>query len=48
MTPVDTLAFRVTDVLDQLEGIEDGDLVKFSYKQNDQGQMIITKIEKAQ
>jgi Cu/Ag efflux protein CusF len=48
VTPSDTLAFRVTDVLDQLEGIKDGDMVKFSYKANDQGQMIITKIEKLQ
>ena len=48
ITPSDTLAFRVTDVLPQLEGIKDGDMVKFSYKANDQGQMIITKIEKLQ
>jgi Cu/Ag efflux protein CusF len=48
MTPVDTLAFRVTDVLEQLEGIKDGDMVKFSYNQNAEGQMIITKIEKLQ
>jgi Cu/Ag efflux protein CusF len=48
ITPSDTLAFRVTDVLPQLEGIKDGDRVKFSYKANDQGQMIITKIEKLQ
>lgn len=48
LTPSDSLAFRVTDVLPQLEGIKDGDMVKFSYKANDQGQMIITKIEKLQ
>jgi Cu/Ag efflux protein CusF len=48
LTPSDTLAFRVTDVLPQLEGIKDGDMVKFSYKANDQGQMIVTKIEKLQ
>lgn len=48
VTPSDTLAFRVTDVLEQLEGIKDGDRVKFSYKANEQGQMIITKIEKLQ
>ncbi|MDF2530708.1 MAG: hypothetical protein K0Q65_289 [Clostridia bacterium] len=48
ITPSDTLAFRVTDILDQLEGIKDGEMVKFSYKANDQGQMIITKIEKLQ
>lgn len=47
-TPVDVLAFRVTDVLDQLEGIEDGATVKFSYKLGEQGQLIITKIEKVQ
>lgn len=46
MTPSDAAAFRVTDVLSQMEGIKDGDMVKFSYKQNDSGQMIITKIEK--
>ncbi len=44
----DILAFRVTDVLDQLKGIEDGDKVKFSYEANEAGQMIITKIEKVQ
>ena len=48
LTPSDTLAFRVTDVLPQLEGIKDGDMVKFSYKANAEGQMIITKIEKLQ
>jgi hypothetical protein len=48
MTPVDTLAFRVTDVLDQLEDIKDGDQVKFSYESNEYGQMVITKIEKLQ
>jgi Cu/Ag efflux protein CusF len=48
LTPSDTLAFRVTDVLEQLEGIKDGDMVKFSYKANAEGQMIITKIEKLQ
>lgn len=46
MTPSDAVAFRVTDVLSEMEGIKDGEMVKFSYKQNDQGQMIITKIEK--
>lgn len=44
----DTLAFRVTGVIDQLEGIEDGDTVKFSYEANENGQLIITKIEKAE
>lgn len=48
ITPEDTLAFRVTDVLDQLDGIKDGDMVKFSYEANEDGQMIITKIEKAE
>lgn len=42
----DTLAFRVTDVLDQLDGINDGDMVKFSYEANENAQLIITKIEK--
>lgn len=46
INPEDTLAFRVTDVLDQLEGIKDGDLVKFSYEANKDGQLNITKIEK--
>ncbi len=46
INPEDTLAFRVTDVLDQLEGIEDGDMVKFSYEANGDGQLNITKIEK--
>ena len=46
MTPGGPNAFRVTDVMDQLKGIKDGDMVKFSYKANDQGQLIITKIEK--
>lgn len=48
MTPSDAVAFWVADVKSQLEGIKDGDMVKFSYKQNDQGQMVITKIEKLQ
>ena len=48
LNPEDTLAFRVSDVLDQLEGIKDGEMVKFSYSPNDQGQLIITKIEKLQ
>ncbi|HYE82000.1 MAG TPA: hypothetical protein VEG39_07530 [Clostridia bacterium] len=46
INPEDTLAFRVTDVLDQLEGIKDGDLVRFSYESNEDGQLNITKIEK--
>lgn len=46
INPEDTLAFRVTDVLDQLKGIKDGDMVKFSYEGNEYGQLIITKIEK--
>lgn len=46
INPEDTLAFRVTDVLVQLEGIEDGDMVKFSYEANEDGQLNITKIEK--
>lgn len=48
MSPEDVLAFRVTDVLEQMKGIEDGATVKFSYIQNEHGQMVITKIEKAQ
>jgi PBP1b-binding outer membrane lipoprotein LpoB len=44
----DILAFRVTDVLDQMNGIEDGATVKFSYDANENGQLIITKIEKVQ
>jgi Cu/Ag efflux protein CusF len=46
INPEDTLAFRVTDVLGQLEGISDGDIVKFSYESNEYGQLNITKIEK--
>lgn len=46
LTPGGPNAFRVTDVLEQLKGIKDGDMVKFSYKANNQGQMIITKIQK--
>lgn len=48
INPEDTMAFRVTNVLDQLKGIEDGDMVKFSYEGNADGQLIITKIEKAE
>lgn len=44
----DTLAFRVTDVLDQLKDINDGDVVKFSYEENENGQLNIIKIEKVQ
>jgi Cu/Ag efflux protein CusF len=46
INPEDTLAFRVTDVLDQLVAIKDGDMVKFSYEANGDGQLNITKIEK--
>lgn len=48
INPEDTLAFRVTDVLDQLKDIKDGDKVKFSYSPNPNGngQLNITKIEK--
>lgn len=46
MTPSDAVAFWAADVLDQLKGIKDGDMVKFSYKQNEQGQLVITKIVK--
>lgn len=46
INPEDTLAFRVTDVLEQLKGIEDGAMVKFSYEPNESGQLNITKIEK--
>lgn len=48
INPEDTMAFRVTNVLDQLKGIEDGDMVKFSYEGNADGQLIITKIKKAE
>ena len=48
LNPEDTVSYGVADVLDQLEGIKDGDTVKFSYKTNDLGQLVITKIEKAQ
>ena len=48
ISPTDTLSFRVTDVLDQMKGIEDGDMVKFSYEANESGQLIITKVEKAE
>ncbi len=46
INPEDTLAFRVTDVLNQLDDIKDGDMVKFSYEANENGQLNITKIEK--
>jgi Cu/Ag efflux protein CusF len=46
INPEDTLAFRVTDVLEQLSGIKDGDMVKFSYEANSDGQLNITKIQK--
>ncbi|HWR61628.1 MAG TPA: hypothetical protein VN580_08465, partial [Clostridia bacterium] len=48
INPEDTLAFRVTGVIDQLEGIEDGNMVKFSYEANENGQLTITKIEKVE
>ena len=48
INPEDTMAFRVTNVLDQLKDIEDGAMVKFSYEGNADGQLIITKIEKAE
>ena len=46
INPEDVLAFRVTDVIDQLKDIKDGDMVKFTYEANDHGQLNITKIEK--
>ncbi len=46
MSPTDSPAFRTTEVNDQLEGIKDGDMVKFSYELGPEGQLIITKIEK--
>lgn len=46
INPEDVLAFRVTDVIDQLKDIKDGDMVKFTYEANDNGQLNITKIEK--
>ena len=46
INPEDTLAFRVTDILDQLDGINDGDMVKFSYEANENGQLNITRIGK--
>lgn len=46
INPEDTLAFRVTDVLGQLEGIKDEDLVRFSYESCEGGQLNITRIEK--
>lgn len=48
INPEDILAFRVTDVLDQLKNIKDGDMVTFSYEENENGQLVITKIEKAE
>lgn len=46
INPEDTRSFRVTNSLDQLEGIEDGDMVVFSYEENEYGQLNIIKIEK--
>jgi PBP1b-binding outer membrane lipoprotein LpoB len=46
MNPEGPLAFRVTDVLDQLDGINDGDIVKFTYVKNENGQLNVTKIER--
>jgi hypothetical protein len=48
INPEDILALRVTDVLDQLKGINDGDMVKFSYETNENGQLNIIKIEKVE
>jgi len=46
MSPTDVVAFRTTEVQDQLEGLEDGDRVKFGYKPNADGQLVLTFIEK--
>lgn len=35
-----------THVIDQLDGINNGDMVKFSYVPNENGLLNITKIEK--
>ncbi len=40
------LAFRVSDVFDQMEGINDGDMVNFIYSKNENGQLVISSIEK--
>lgn len=46
MSPTDIAAFRTTEVQDELEGLEDGDRVKFGYKPNAEGQLVLTFIEK--
>lgn len=46
MSPTDIVAFRTTEVQSQLEGLEDGDRVKFGYKPNAEGQLVLTSIEK--
>ena len=48
LNPEDTVAYGAADVVNQLVGIKEGDTVKFSYKTNDSGQLVITKIEKVQ
>ena len=46
INPKDTLTFKVAGVLEQLQNINDGDLVRFSYKSDEEGQLNINKIEK--
>jgi hypothetical protein len=46
MSPTDIVAFRTTEVQDQLKELEDGDRVKFGYKPNADGQLVLTFIEK--
>lgn len=46
MSPTDIAAFRTTEVQEQLEGLKEGDRVKFGYKPNAQGQLVLTYIEK--
>lgn len=46
MTPTDILAFRSSEVTEQLNGINDGDKVRFSYESNENGQLVIISIEK--
>ena len=46
MSPTDIVAFRSSEVSEQLNTLEDGDNVKFSYETNEYGQFVLKSIEK--
>lgn len=46
MSPEDIVAFRATEVMENLEAISIGDTVVFSYAANDEGRLELSKLKK--